>query len=162
MLAEVPFVLHAWLRSGNTSAGRGVVVFLSEALALLPGGWKLRCVRADSGFFDKALLSFLEERDIPYIVVARLTAEIKRRLRGINDWQEVEGGAYAVACFQTRLASWDKDRRFVVVRELVREEKAAVGRKLIDVPGYTFRVWVTNRSERFGAITTPPCWLPSR
>ena len=27
---------------------------------------------------------------------------------------------------------------------------AAVGRKLIDVPGYTFRVWVTNRSE--GAV----------
>ena len=147
VLAEAPFVLHAWLRSGNTSAGRGVVAFLSEALALLPSGWKLRCVRADSGFFDKALLSFLEERAIPYIVVARLTAEIKRRLHGINDWQEVEGGAYAVACFQTRLASWDKDRRFVVVRELVREEKAAVGRKLLDVPGYTFRVWVTNRSE---------------
>ena len=147
VLAEAPFVLHAWLRSGNTSAGRGVVAFLSEALALLPAGWKLRCVRADSGFFDKALLSFLEERAIPYIVVARLTAEIKRRLHGINDWQEVEGGAYAVACFQTRLASWDKDRRFVVVRERAREEKAAVGRKLIDVPGYTFRVWVTNRSE---------------
>jgi len=57
-----------------------------------------------SGFFDKALLSFLEERAIPYIVVARLTAEIKRRLHGIHDWQELDGGAYAVACFQTRLA----------------------------------------------------------
>ena len=79
VLAEAPFVLHAWLRSGNTSAGRGVVAFLSEALALLPGGWKLRCVRADSGFFDKALLGFLEERAIPYIVVARLTAEFPFR-----------------------------------------------------------------------------------
>jgi hypothetical protein len=35
----------------------------------------------------------------------------------------------------------------VVVRERVREAKAAVGRRLLDVPGYTFRVWVTNRSE---------------
>lgn len=43
----------------------GMVSFLSEALALLPGDWKLRCVRADSGFFDKALLGFLEERAIP-------------------------------------------------------------------------------------------------
>jgi len=40
---------------------------------------------------------------------------------------------------------WSRERRFVVVRERVREDKAAVGRKLIDVPGYTFRVWVTNR-----------------
>jgi hypothetical protein len=28
-------VLHAWLRSGNASAARGVVGFLQEALALL-------------------------------------------------------------------------------------------------------------------------------
>jgi len=33
------------------------------------------------------------------------------------------------------------------VRELEREDKSAVGRRLIDVPGYTFRVWVTNRTE---------------
>ncbi|MGP8199422.1 MAG: hypothetical protein ACLQU4_07965 [Limisphaerales bacterium] len=36
------------------------------------------------------------------------------------------------------------------MREHIRETKASVGRKLIDVPGYTFRVWVTNRSE--GAV----------
>lgn len=35
----------------------------------------------------------------------------------------------------------------MVVRERMRESKAAVGRKLLDVPGYTFRVWVTHRSE---------------
>ena len=35
----------------------------------------------------------------------------------------------------------------MVVRERVRETKTAAGRRLIDVPGYTFRVWVTNRTE---------------
>lgn len=34
-----------------------------------------------------------------------------------------------------------------MVRETIREGKAAVGRKLIDVPGYTFRLWVTNRTD---------------
>jgi hypothetical protein len=147
VLAEAPFVLHAWLRSGNTAAGRGVIAFLAEALALLPSGWKLRCVRADSGFFDKALLGFLEDRAIPYIVVARLTVEIKRRLHGLNSWQEIQDGDYAVASFHAQLAGWDQQRRLVVVRERVRQEKAAVGRKLIDVPGYTFRVWVTNQGQ---------------
>lgn len=42
---------------------------------------------------------------------------------------------------------WSKARRFVVVRERVRESRAAVGRTLVDVPGHTFRIWVTNRSE---------------
>ena len=61
VLAEAPFVLHAWLRSGNTSSGRGVCAFLKEAFAYLPAGWRLRCLRADSGFFDQALLAMLEE-----------------------------------------------------------------------------------------------------
>jgi len=29
----------------------------------------------------------------------------------------------------------------------VREGKAAVGRKLLDVPGYTYRIFVTNRTD---------------
>ena len=32
----------------------------------------------------------------------------------------------------------------MVVRERVRETKEAVGRKLIDIPGYTFRIFVTS------------------
>jgi Transposase DDE domain group 1 len=35
----------------------------------------------------------------------------------------------------------------VVVREELQAKKPAVGRKLIDLPGYVFRVFVTNRSD---------------
>ena len=146
VLAEVPFVLHGWLRSGNTGAARGVVAFLSEALALLPGGWTIRCVRADSGFFEDALLSFLEQRALPYLVVARLTTQLKRKAAAIGGWQAVDEH-YAVGEFRAKLLGWSAERRFVVVRERMREGKEAVGRKLLDVPGYTFRIWVTNRTE---------------
>src|SRR5258708_27265546 len=37
--------------------------------------------------------------------------------------------------------------RLVVVREEVQSNKAAVGRKLIDLPGYVFRVFVTSRCD---------------
>jgi hypothetical protein len=146
VLAEVPLVLHGWLRSGNTGAAKGAVAFLCEALALLPTGWTIRCVRADSGFFENALLSFLEQRALPYLVVARLTTQLKRRAAGLRDWQAVDAH-YAVGEFTAQLLGWSQSRRFVVVRERVREAKAAVGRQLIDVPGYTFRLWVTNRTE---------------
>ena len=46
-----------------------------------------------------------------------------------------------------RLHGWDRERRFVVIREQVREGRDSVGRKLIDVPGYTFRVFVTSCAE---------------
>jgi hypothetical protein len=145
-LAEAPFILHGWLRSGNTGAARGVVPFLQEALALLPEGLRLRCVRADSGFFEEALLAFLEARQLPYIIVARMTATLKRRCAGIKEWTVIDEN-HAVGEFTEQLLGWSKPRRFVVVRERVREDKQAVGRPLIDVPGYTFRMWVTNRSE---------------
>ncbi len=75
----------------------GVVAFLREALALLPAGMSPRCARADSGFFEESLLAFLEERARSYIVVARLTTQLKRRAALIQTWSVVDehdaGGA---------------------------------------------------------------------
>jgi Transposase DDE domain group 1 len=147
VLAEAVFVLHSWLRSGNTGPARGVVAFLQEALALLPEGTWIRTVRADSGFFDQALLEFLEARALPYVIVARLTTTLKRRCAGIKDWTVIDEH-HDAGEFTLKLFGWSKQRRFVVVRERVRDSKAAVGRRLIDVPGYTFRIWVTNRTDR--------------
>jgi hypothetical protein len=146
VLGEAQCVLHAWLRAGNTSASRGISHFLSEALALLPAGWKVRTVRADSGFCSEELLEFLEERGLTYIVVARLTSYVRRKAVGLRQWIHIDEN-YAVSEFEAQLFGWKKPRRFVVVRELMRETKEAVGRKLLDVPGYTFRIFVTNRVE---------------
>jgi hypothetical protein len=146
VLAEAQFVLHGWLRSGNCGSARGVVEFLQEAFALLPTGWKIRCVRADSGFFDHRLFAFLEERNWPYIVVARMTSTLKRQCAGLKNWTEVDEN-YAVGEIWLQLHGWTQARRFVVLRERVREGKEAVGRLLLDVPGYTYRIFVTNRTE---------------
>jgi hypothetical protein len=55
VLAESHFIMHSWLRSGNTGTARGVTEFLKEALALWGERAALRVVRADAGFFDQAL-----------------------------------------------------------------------------------------------------------
>ena len=146
VLAEANFVLHAWLRSGNTGAGQGAEQFLSEALQLLGGEHRVRTVRADSGFYADKFLSFLEERSVGYIVVARLTSYLKSRLYQISDWQALDG-IYSLSEFRFKLWNWKVQRRFVVVREQIQSKKPAVGRKLIDLPGYVFRVFVTNRAD---------------
>ena len=88
-----------------------------------------------------------EERALPYVVVARLTTTLKRKCAGIQEWTPIDEH-HAAGEFTVKLFGWSKERRFVVVRERIRETKAAVGRLLIDVPGYTFpRVLVTNRSQ---------------
>lgn len=146
VLAEAHFIMHGWLRSGNSGAGRGVVEFLKEALALWGERVKLRVVRADAGFFDDRLFSFLEECKLPYIVAARLTTLVKREVKRMAEWRQLDGG-YAVGQCRVKLMGWKVERRLVVVRELVREDGKCVGKKLIDVPGYTYRVFVTSLEE---------------
>ena len=133
MLAGTPFVLLGWLRSGNTGAARRIVPFLQEALALLPEGMWLRTVRADSGFFDGVFLAFLEERGLPYVVVARLTSTLQRKCAGVTEWTVIEE-QHAAGEFTLKLSGWAKERRFVVVRERVQHTKAAVERSLLEVP----------------------------
>src|SRR5246127_2976713 len=146
VLSEAHFLLHGWLRSGNCGTSRGVEEFLKEALALWGQREKIRLLRADSGFFDDKLLSFLEQRLLPYIVVARLTPWVKRAAQRVEQWTMLDDD-YAVGEFRIQLHGWSTERRFVVIREQVREGRDSVGRKLIDVPGYTFRVFVTSCSD---------------
>jgi hypothetical protein len=103
-------------------------------------------VRADSGFYADNFLSFLEERSLPYIVVARLTTYLKSRLYQITQWQALDA-IYSVSEFRFKLWNWKSERRFVVVREQLQTNKPAVGRKLIDLPSYVFRVFVINRND---------------
>ena len=145
VLSEAHFLLHGWLRSGNCGTARGAEEFLKEALALWGQRQKIRLLRADSGFFDGLLLSFLELRQLPYIVVARMTKWVKRAAQRVESWTQLDDN-YAAGEFRLRLHGWDVERRFVVIRERVRESRASVGRKLIDVPGYTFRVFVTSET----------------
>jgi hypothetical protein len=146
VLAEAHFLLHGWLRSGNCGAARGVVEFLKEALALWAQRQTIRVVRADAGFFDDELLSFLEERRLPYIVVARMTKWVQSAAQRVEHWQQVDEN-YAVGEFRLSLCTWKTERRFIAVRERVREARHSVGRKLIDIPGYTFRVFVTSQTQ---------------
>lgn len=146
VLSEAHFLLHGWLRSGNCGTARGVEEFLKEALALWGQRQKIRRLRADSGFFEDQLLSFLEQRQLPYIVVARLTKWVKRNTQRVEPWRQVDEN-FAVGEFRLRLHNWKVERRFVAIRERVREGRDSVGRKLIDVPGYTFRVFVTSCSD---------------
>lgn len=79
--------------SGNSGTGRGATEFLSEALALWGGRGPLRVVRADAGLFDDELLTFLEERKLPYIVVARLTKNVKQEVKRIATFRrKLRGG----------------------------------------------------------------------
>lgn len=122
-----------------------MVEFLKEALARLGGRQRIRVVRADSGFFDPELLSFLEERGLPYIIVGRMTKWLRREAARVSEWERLDEN-YSTGEFRLQWFGGDRARRFVGVRERLREEKHSPGRRLLEVPGYSFRLLVTSCS----------------
>jgi hypothetical protein len=142
MLAEAKMVVHAWLRSGNAGSARGVCAFLAETLARLGKGFRLYGLRADSGFFIAEFLDELERRELHYAIAVRMAPYLKRAIVDVRQWTPI-GSGLETAELSYQAPSWRAPRRIVVVREEIRERPDAKGRRLIEVPGYTFHGIVT-------------------
>jgi hypothetical protein len=145
-LAEAKWILHGWLRAGNAATANNVRAFVDECLALLEGLATLRLVRADNGFFDGKFLDFLEGKELPYLVKARMTKFVKLAVLGVSDWIRV-GKGIEVAESRIQLLGWTRERRLVVIRqEVATKETKALGKKLFECQGYTFQAIVTSKA----------------
>lgn len=142
-VSEPVLVLHGWLRAGNTADSRGAVEFLSEALACVPASWTLQGVRADAGFYDQKLLTFLEDKKLDYVIVAKRKEGLQCHVRSIQSWRTIDSRT-AVGEFTVQMPAWSRPRRFIVVRLRLADPNEP---RLLEVPGYEFRVFVTNRFE---------------
>lgn len=146
-LSERRRLLWATLRAGHAGTANGAREFLAQALTLLPAGHQIGLVRADAGFFVTAFVHGLEARDLPYIIVARLTPLVRKvvihRIPEA-DWRPIARGI-AVADMMATLPAWHgQPRRFVCLRQTLTDRPDASGRRLIECPGYTYRVFVTS------------------
>lgn len=141
MLAEARCIAHVWLRSGNTASARGATAFLAETLALLESRVKATLVRADSGFFDEAILTALEAAELPDAIAARFTSLRQAGVYGLTFQPFAPGLAVGELLFQGR--RWARARRIIVVREELAVRPDARGRALLQVPGYRLHAVVT-------------------
>ena len=95
-LSERRRLLWATLWVGHAGTANGAREFLAHAVTRLPADHTLGLVRADSGFFQTTFLAELEARDIPYIIVARLTPILRKlvlhRLPADAPWRRVAPG----------------------------------------------------------------------
>lgn len=144
-LGQRPWIVHAWLRSGNTTSARGAEAFLEETLALLPTG-AIRHLRADSGFGIEPFLAKVESKGLSYTIVARFTRGLKNLVGGVTQWRELEPGiAVSEVLFQAH--GWSRARRVVLVRQRRKERDFVRGRELFDDPGYLYQAILTDRTD---------------
>lgn len=71
-------------------------------------------VRADKGFYDHTLIEWLEAQKSGFVIVARLTAPIKRKLAHLRYVSPRRG--IEVAEFPYQPIRWPHPYRFVVIR----------------------------------------------
>ncbi|MFA5166847.1 MAG: IS1380 family transposase [Candidatus Paceibacterota bacterium] len=142
-LGELPVVVHAWLRPGNTSSARGAVEFIKEAAALLPKWTPLNGIRADSGFASEEVFGFLESQKIRYAIAARFTRGMQNAVSAIKDWQLVDEGIFiAETVFEAQ--GWSRARRVIVVKERTPKKDFVRGRELFNDPAYAYQAVITD------------------
>lgn len=145
-VAEARMVANFWLRPGNTQSANNILQFLESTLHHL-GDKVVGLLRADSGFFDEAILSVLEDKQIPYIVAARLTQPLQRAIYQASDWWALEAGLELTE-LRYQATGWRAPRRLIVVRQSVKR-KEAPGKNLSlfaddpDIQGWRYGAFVT-------------------
>jgi hypothetical protein len=133
------------LRAGNVHAITGTCDFLSGILEKLPSSitaTRTR-VRLDGAFYDKAIIEPLEQARMGYVVVARMTQPLKRRMVAAR-YQEF-GRGWESAEFTYTPFHWKKAHRFVAVRRPIALESKEIQQRLFTFKHYTYhRALVTN------------------
>lgn len=132
---------HGILRPGDASSSTGSVEFFKECLDKLPPYvYRIR-LRADSGFFNHKFVEVLEEKNIGYVIVAKMTNPIKNRVAGLRyhhfkkDWGAAE--------FQYTPYRWKKPCRFITIRRPLPEEDSDQ-LSLFTIKRYAYQVFITN------------------
>jgi len=132
---------HGELRPGDAHTASGTLALLTACFAKIPAGVRSVIVRADKGFYDHTLIEWLEAQEAGFVIVARLTAPIKRKLPSLRYRSPSRG--VEVAEFRYQPTRWPHPYRFVVVRRPQPEEPTAQ-LTLFKLGKYHYQVLVTN------------------
>ena len=146
------YVIHLWNRSGNVASWNNIVAFFADSYERVRTHIKVQGVIADSGFYLKQFIETLENENLTYIIAVRLIRPIQRQIYSIADWKEVAKGL-SVSEFSFMHPGWEKERRYVVVRQNIIRRKKAMGKTLplfaneIDIRDYRYSAWITSSEE---------------
>ena len=140
-LAEPKLVAGFWLRDGNAQCTDKVPEFIGQLLDNLPKHIRIRCVRADAGFYHEKVLQLLENRGLNYIIVMRLYEKWQKYCRHADTaWTVTDIPGIDVQEIQ----SDQLGRRVVIIRQKLTERPEGSGKQLLSVPGYRFQALITN------------------
>ena len=142
-VSQTRMVANAWLRPGNTADSSSCKAFMEETFDKALKSKKVGLVRADSGFYTEELMSYLEEKELNYVMAVRMYPNVKSEVWGIKDWVELTKG---IELSEMKFShDKGKARRYILVKKRVDIRPKAGGKMLFeDEPGYRYSCYVTN------------------
>jgi hypothetical protein len=127
-VADCNMVANLWLRSGDAHTAHNFEGFLEDTLERM-GNKKVGLMRLDSGFYDKNVFEYLENKPFQYIVAARFYEPIQRTIAQQKTWLSLDEGVDIAETYY-RSPSWDKPRRMVMIRQEIFHRPKATGKQL--------------------------------
>jgi len=132
------------LRPGDTHPVTGAQALWSAAQKKIPKYLYRIRIRADSGFFDHKFIEPLDEENIGYAVVAKMTSPIKAKVQSLR-YHTFRKGGWQVAQFTYQPHNWKRPHHFIVVRrpkpEKLEEELQLT---LWEFKDYFYHLFVSN------------------
>jgi len=145
-VADLKMVCNFWLRPGNTSSANNIIAFLEETFDILSSK-TVGLFRADSGFYQKDVLEWLENKSIDYVIAIKMYPVLKQSIKDQVKWKEHADGIW-VGEFNYLGTKWEKPRRVVVVKQHILKRPKSTGKQLFKdeevYRNYRYSAYVTN------------------
>lgn len=145
------YTVNVWNRAGNVSAGQSASDFFEQTRQMLGKDFRVKGVLCDSGFYLIKFIEYLEKMGFCYTIAVPMWEIFQREIMGIKEWRKVSQGIeVAEFRFEHFDPKWKKERRYIVVRQLVKLYPKASGKQpslfkeLEEWKGYRFSVMITN------------------
>ena len=143
-------VLMARLRQGRANTARGAAHFLRETVSRVryAGATEPLTVRADSGFYTRALVAVCRQMDVRFSITIRQHARLRNLIEAIpeTDWMPIPywmDGAADVA--ETSYTPFDTEPDAAPARLIVRRVKPAPDSQLALFADYSYHGFITDR-----------------
>jgi len=150
MISGTKELVDITLEEGSHHSNHAFLDFFKECEASLPNRWILKRIRCDRGFFDQDNFAYFEEQGYEYVIKAKMTQNVQKIVKYVTEhpdeylWMPTteDGKVFHTTDITVPLPSWDKARRFVIIRKTLPTE--VEGQLVFDECKYEYQAIVTN------------------
>lgn len=126
VIAGTDEVINVSLENGRNHLNQGFIRFYQYCKAILPKNWIIKRVRVDRGGFDQDNFEQWENDNIEYVAKVKMYNSVHKIIDYVNQnnsqfsWQEIDK-TFSVTEITVPLPSWEKARRFILIRKKLSE-----------------------------------------